>query len=519
MTNPTRLFYGPDGKGADKRPATLYNSRGIRALNISSAGFQGYTANRQSAWFKLILTGDVMRLPGIAKWLEQCEKILYTEFNASSFYESLGELNPDAHAIGTGIIYTEEDIGRKKMVYQCRHPLACWIAENTFGEVDTVHEDVYMTYKEAGERFTDTLPDEKKELVKKTPFERVTIRHAVFPATKEWRARANTDPRMPFVSVWFDKDTHKILDVGGYWEFPFVVSRYAKNPGEVYGRSPGIDALGDILGANQMTKSRLRLAQLTADPTLVVPEELEGDDTVIPGGRIYVPRNTPRIESVQVGANYPITSDTEQRQDQIINDHFNVNIYLMLQQAQGQMTAREVIERTGEKAAILGYVTGRYTTEVLQPLIKRTFNLLMRAGKLPPPPESIKQAKEPTGLDIEFLGFMAQAQKKYFSASGVNAGIEYIGVIGQMFPETLDNIDSDELMKSALESGGVPAAITREASLVKQIRQMKQQAMQQQQAAMQDQAIMQNMDKLNQPVAAGSPLEALGKQAQQAAKK
>lgn len=510
MTNPARRYFGEEAKSASKKLPIQYNSRGRLALKKSSAGFQGYTANRHSNWFKLALSGMMMKLPGVRRWLEQCEPILYTEFNASGFYEALGELNMDTHAIGPGIIYTEEDIKRKRMVYQCRHPLGCWIAENAFGEIDTLHENVYLTYKAAMERFE--LSDRKQELGKQDPFKMLTIRHAVMPMTEEWSKIASVDSRMPFVSVWYDSDEDTILDVGGYWEFPFIVSRFQKDSTSPYGFGPGVDALGDILGATQMTKSRIRLAQLVADPTLTVPEDLEGQDDVIPGGRIYTGPNTGKIEPVQIGANYPITIDTEERQGAIIDDHFNVNIYLMLQQAQGQMTAREVIERTGEKAAILGYVTGRYTTEVLQPLIQRTFNVLMRAGKLPPPPQSLMSAQEPFGWNIEFLGFMSQMQRKYYATGGINSGIEYIGVIGQMFPESMDIVNGDGLMREALEAAATPAAGIREEQEVAQIRMIKQQMLQQQQQQEQEAMLLQNMDKMNKQVEPNSPLEAMGKQ-------
>jgi hypothetical protein len=511
MTNPTRLFYARANQSQSKRPKTPYNSRGIKALNISASGFLGYTANRHSSWFKLQMTGQAMDMPGVRAWLEDCTKKLYIKFNSSNFYEALGEMTPDMHAIGTGIIYTEEDVKRKSMVYQCRHPKACWLAENAYGQVDTVHEEIVMTYKAAMERFE--LSGRRKEVGKKNPYQTFTIRHAVFPFTDEWRNIAQVDPDMPFCSVWYDEGEDEILDTGGYWEFPFVVGRYAKASGEVYGRSPGIDALGDILGANQMTKSRLRLAQLVADPTLAVPEDLEGQDDVVPGGRIYMPPNSGKIEPVQIGANYPITIDTEQRQDEIISDHFNVGIYLMLQQAQGQMTAREVIERTGEKASVLGYISGRFNSEVLQPMIQRTFNIMIRAGELPPPPQALLTMREPAGWDIEFLGLMAQMQRKYYSTSGINSSIEYIGTLAQMFPESLDNIDSDSLIREALDAAGTPASVLRDKEVVQEIRAIKQQQQQQMMQQQQDMAVMQNMDKMNHPIEEGSPLEALAQAA------
>ena len=50
------------------------------------------------------------------------------------------------------------------------------------------------------------------------------------------------------------------------------------------------------------------------------------------------------------------------------------------------MTATEVMQRTEEKQRLMGPVIGRASTELLSPMLVRSFGLLMRAGKLPDPP-------------------------------------------------------------------------------------------------------------------------------------
>jgi hypothetical protein len=339
---------------------------------------------------------------------------------------------------------------------------------------------------------------------------------------ERYRAFSQDDfnPDMPFVSIWFDKNTKTLLDVGAYWELPYMVGRRAKGSGEVYGRSEAMNALGDIKGANQITKSTLALAQLIANPTMLADENLRGRDTLLPGGRIYVANKDQVFAPVGIGANYPIATDREERVDNIINEHFNIGMYLMLQQAQGQMTAREVIERMGEKAAVLGYITGRYNSEILQPIIKRTFNLLYRAGRLPPPPQIVADSKTEGGLDIVFQGFLAQIQQRYYQTSGINASLAYIQAITQIYgpeAEALDIVDQDELMREGLESAGCPARIIREVPDVETRRTQKAQAMaaQQQQALelQAQQTLVQNADKLGKTPSPGSPLASMGQPA------
>ena len=176
------------------------------------------------------------------------------------------------------------------------------------------------------------------------------------------------------------------------------------------------------------------------------------------------------------------------------------------------MTAREIMERMGEKAAMLGYITGRFQGEVLQPAIKRTFNIMFRAGRFPEVPEALRQVETDGGLDIEFMGFFAQIQKKYYATNGINVALEYSLQVAQIFgPEALDNCDPDQLYRDALDGCGTPQRAIREKADVTKIRdaraQAQAQAAQQQQQMFQAQNMMQNVDKLGKKPEDGSPLQ------------
>jgi hypothetical protein len=242
-----------------------------------------------------------------------------------------------------------------------------------------------------------------------------------------------------------------------------------------------------------MSRSRIRLGNQIADPTLLVDEALEGQDTIIPGYHIYRENHDDTIEPVPIGANYPITKDNEERQDALIDAQFHIPIYLMLQQMERQMTAREVIERTGEKAAVLGPITGRYEREVLQRVVQRTFNILLRNGLLPEPPPPILETQGKAKLKIEFVGFLSQLQQRYYQTTGLNAALGYIQAVGQMFAASVIR-EEDDVIKLRMER-------------LKAQQQMQEQAMQMQQ----EQMIAQNANKLSKKPEPGSPLENIEK--------
>ena len=73
------------------------------------------------------------------------------------------------------------------------------------------------------------------------------------------------------------------------------------------------------------------------------------------------------------------------------------------------VTATEVLQRNEEKMRLLSPVLGRLQAELLQPLISRSFALLLRAGLLPPAPEEL-QGQE---IDIEHVKPPCESAKTY----------------------------------------------------------------------------------------------------------
>lgn len=515
-----RNFYLPENKNASRKPEHKYSSRAKRASNIAAKGFQGYTADRRADWLQLVFEDQsLMGMYGVQDWLEISQRALLAHLSRAGLYESLAEIIPDAMNMGTGCLYSEENVANARIVFKARHPRATWFAENSYQEVDITMDEEYMSYRSMAERFgKDNLHQSWHQQIERNPFDNNTIRHIVMPMDERYLSFSSgpRSKKMPFVSVWYDHHNRHIIDVGGYWEFPYMVFRYEKSDAEVYGSTcPGFDVIDDSYVANQMTRSRIALGNLISDPTMIVSEELEGSDYILPGYHIYTTRKDQKIEPVPLGANYPITVDNEDRIEQAIDAHFNVPIYQMLQQLESRnKTATEVIEIAGERVALLGPTVGRYELDVLQPIVRRSFNLLRRAGLLPPPPQAVMDAIEQGEvLKIEFVGRLSQIQKRYYKTDGIGQVFGYIGAIRDVNPDALDNIDFDNLTRESLENAGAPASVIREKEDVTKIREARVQQQQEMIAKQEQMAtaerIAKNADKLGKRPESGSPLEAM----------
>ena len=106
-------------------------------------------------------------------------------------------------------------------------------------------------------------------------------------------------------------------------EFPYVVPRYLKASHEIYGRSPGMNALPDVKILNKMVEWN-EGCRKQVDPPLLVP-----DDSMLmpirmsPGSiNYYRSGSRDRIETLNIGANNPLGLNMEEQRRQAILKYF-----------------------------------------------------------------------------------------------------------------------------------------------------------------------------------------------------
>ena len=232
-----------------------------------------------------------------------------------------------------------------------------------------------------------------------------------------------------------------------------------------------------------MSETTIRAAQKQIDPPLMVPDD----------GFVLPVRTTPgalnffrtgtrdRLEPLQIGANNPLGLNMEEQRRNAIREAFFVDQLLM---SQGPaMTATEVLQRNEEKMRLLGPVLGRLQSELLRPLISRSFALLLRNGLLPAAPEQL-QGQD---IDIEYVSPLAKAQK-LTDLQSMLRGFEVMMQVAEIAP-VMDYLDSDKLVQYLVEVTGIPARVIRSDEEVARIRD--EQAEQAEQQAAMEQQMMQ----------------------------
>jgi hypothetical protein len=179
---------------------------------------------------------------------------------------------------------------------------------------------------------------------------------------------------------------------------------------------------------------------------------------------------------------------------QRINSAFHADLFLFLSSmrgGKGQMTAREVAEIHEEKLLMLGPVVENVENELLQPMVDITFDAMLEAGILPPPPPEL-QGQE---INTEFIGLLSQAQRQV-SMGSVDRLVGAVASIAaaKQDPSVWDKIDTDKAIDKAAGYLGVDPEIIRGDDEVEQIRTARAQ---QQQAQAQAEAAAQAAETAN----------------------
>jgi hypothetical protein len=500
----------------------MYDGTAGSALQINTYGLQGVTISSSFPWFKcgipysLASVGMADRrdfikrvdgLPEVKKYLEEKEEVLYGAFRRSNIYEEISPFFYSGLQIGTAVLYAEEDLDGGRIMFSDRHPSEFFIAENNFGIVDTVFRKFKMTVKQLIEKFgTDVLPTSMQNEIKAGRIGAVhEVIHAVTPK-KDFYGHGNYI--RPWVSLYKLLKEDKILSEGGYSYFPYIVWRYRKNSFETYGRGPIIDAMVEILGLNQISKDLLQAAHNATFGIWSAPEEMRGKVRINAKGINYYETVGRELKQINTRMEFPYGKDREEKKEQIIKDYCHVDLFMMLAQSEREMTAYEVAEKMGEKAILSGPMLGRLNSECFNPLIDIVDFMETRAGRMPEPPDVLVELAGKV-IEIDFIGELAQAQKRIFKTRGVENFITSIERVAQFKPDIVDILDEEEYARESADANSISQKIVRSKEAVETLRTKRQK---EQQAILQAQMAVEaakTVPALNKKVEEGSPLEAM----------
>ena len=493
-------YFQQDRNKGHRRHNSIYDNTGTRALRTLGAGMMAGATSPARPWFRLATADpELNNYAPVKMWLHDVTQRMQIIFQKSNTYRTLHGMYEELGAFGTAgsLILPDE----RTSIHHYPVTIGEYaIAQDYQGRVNTLYREFQKTVGEVVREFGyNKCSTSVKNLFDRGSLDQwITIVHAIEPRDdRERDFKKKDNMNMAYKSCYFETggDGESVLRESGYKDFPAVVPRWGVAGGDIYGNSPGMEALGDI---KQLQHEQLRKAQgidYQTKPPLQVPSYMKNRDVdSLPGGVTFIDGQQGKIETAfNVNLNLQhLLADIQDVRGRI-NGSFYADLFLMLANATDtRMTATEVAERHEEKLLMLGPVLERLHNELLDPLIDITFTRMIENDLIPPAPEEL-QGKE---LSVEFVSMLAQAQRA-IGTNSVDRYVNSMGLVAQMKPDVLDKFNSDAWADGYADMLGVDPKLIVGGERLARIRQEKaeaQQAMAQQEQ--QNQAV-ENATKLN----------------------
>lgn len=478
-----------------KQTERLFDSTAIHANELLAASMQGALTSSSVKWFRLRMRQpELNQVRDVQLWLEDSADRMYAALQQSNFNSEAQEVYLDLGAFGVGALYVEEkstglDTGRKDsfpgLRFQALAPGEYAIAEGPDGRVTVMFRQFQMSASAAIQLWGKTNVGEKVLVVhERNPDEMLPFLHAVYPRA-DGKKDAALSKSMPFASVYVAIEGKHLIMEGGFRQFPYMVPRWTKASGELYGRGPGHTALPDTRTLNKAVELTLKAWAKAIDPPMKARHQgVVGNVRLQPSG-ITVVRDMGDLMPIEFKARFDVGTVKEGDLKTSIRDIF---FNSQLQLPSGPiMTATEVERRYELMQRVLGPTLGRLESEFLAPLIERVFGMMLRADALMPPPPEVLEANKAgqADLDIEYEGPLARAQRSS-DVGAIGRTLDIVTPIAQLKPDALDQLDFDEMVVHVAKTTGLPPRLLRDPRQVKQVRDER--ASQQAQMAQQQNA-------------------------------
>lgn len=461
---PHEQFYADEAAktGGTLRKRDLLDSTAMRSLELFASSLHSLLNNPASQWFRMGVAGrESRRLPSAVREALDSTAHRMLRFMASrdvNIYSRLHSAYMSLGGFGTACLF----VGTGDPLLIREFPVAdIAVDEDANGVIDTCFRVERLSLRQAVQRWPDvdeTLFEERGD---------TEVLHAVFPSSDirlmasqpgagEQAARAAMQAAvLPWMSVWVSKSRTKVISLGGYDGFPYIVPRWYKARGEIYGRSPGMTVLPDVRMTNRMMETILRGAEKLVDPPLMIPSgSLVSPLRLWPGSITFTdgavqpqPLMAPGSSRVEYGQELLLT------RQQAIREGFFTPLFATPDSP--VKTATQVLHQADERNRAIAPMLIRLQEELFHPMLFRVFRVLRRAGLLDLPEEF-----DEDNLEIEYVSPLRAAHMQT-EALGASRIIEQLTPWAQIDPTALDIFDPRKIAEVVLAGSGAPADIVR----------------------------------------------------------
>ena len=485
-----------------KRMQRVFRSTGMRALTTWANGMMNGIFPANSVFHMNKLKGvQIEDTPNNAQeWLENVASAQYEAIAESNASEAFHNAFLDEAFCGTSCIFVGESDKPNHVLFFRNFSIENYtFTEDAEGIPNScVVIDCY-TASQLVEKFGEAVP---KRVLGMGTAEEMTKTHKVlfgvmpnteYDPTKTKKRGKDVPNNRPYRYVYALYEGMEVLEAGGYYEFPFIITRVNKNYDEKFGRSPAMDALAECKMHNKTAEYDIAATERLIRPSYIVDNtSIMGPVNPQPGTIVSADMSKgDRVVQPWPTAENPSWGERlEEKTKQSIDSIFMVDVFVTVSLealSQPNITATQWTMAKNERFAQLGPYLRINEREKIRPLMDRTFGILWRNGMIPDPPDEI--------AGMEFISQptspLFSAVENAFEVEALNRQIGYCAQVEGVKPDIWDNVDLDAGFTLVASAGGTAARTTRSPEEVEKIRsdraeqQARAQAMQ---FAMQQQA-------------------------------
>lgn len=386
-------------------------------------------------------------------------------------------------------------ISRGGISYRNVHIGAIHVAVDDRGNIDSIFHKWPMTAMAAHRKWGKLAPESVKEALKEKPYEEQDFLHIVMPRENRERGRPGAKG-MKFES-WeiglTDKQfipvksavSGKLSQSGGFNTLPYIYSRYAVDPAEIYGRGPLMLVLPAVQTSQEQVRTIQIAGQLAVEPQILAMDDnllssVDADGFSLVSGSVMAggldSRGNPRFKTFENNYKHPMMMDILNLSREQINDALLIDLFQILVENPA-MTATEVMIRAQEKGQLITPLVGRQQDELLGPVIARELDILSEQRLLPRMPEVLKEAEGEYDIIYDSTASRMQKEEKI---QAVLAGLANVVPLGELDRAASKVPNYEKIARWLLENRQLPPSLINSEDEVAELLQAEAEAQAQQ---------------------------------------
>lgn len=484
LVMPTTEFVRTRTPGEARR-YKMYDPTAPEAATMLASTLHTLITNPQTQWLHLAPSDNRGIDDEGAAWLQDRSMDLLAYYNSpnSGANTMFMEVYQNLVAFGTAP-FIRKPMGAGKLAKYFAVPLSSlYLETDESGEVVGCYRLIEYDPRDLAEDFgAEKLSDASQKLLRdavegNAGDKKVAVIHAVFKNSREYDSRSPF--KKPWASVYIERDEKHAVRQGGFDRNPYHVPRWARHPGESYGRSPAMKMLPAIKLINCIARDTIIAAEMGVRPPIMVPANgsMQTPWRTAPGSvNYYQMGSRDRPEVMQTGAD----ASRGMMAIEFYANHIRQGFFndLLRLPEQDRMTALEVSVRSNQKLQVMSPVLSRMIAEMLGPMVFSDFNMMLGGGMFPQAPRSLQGRT----LKVEYKSPMAVAQQ----TSQANNLLQLMGVVAPLIqadPELMREIDGARTLRDLALTMNATSLRFRDSQQVEAERRQERQAALQQQGA------------------------------------